>query len=50
MKVIQKPFGEINGQNVNAYTLINDQNIEITCLNYGCVITKIVTPNQRWKL
>ncbi|MBZ5750865.1 aldose epimerase family protein [Metabacillus rhizolycopersici] len=46
MRIVQKPFGEINGQNVDAYTLINDQNIEITCLNYGCVITKIVTPNR----
>jgi aldose 1-epimerase len=46
MKIVKETFGEINGQQVISYTLKNDKNLEITCLNYGCVITKIVTPNR----
>ncbi|MBT2657186.1 galactose mutarotase [Bacillus sp. ISL-18] len=46
MKVIQEKFGELNNQTVNSYTLVNDQGMELTCLNYGCIITKIITPDQ----
>ncbi|MFL6560822.1 MAG: aldose epimerase family protein [Bacillus sp. (in: firmicutes)] len=46
MNVLQERFGQINNQTVNAFTLINDQGIEITCINYGCIITRIVTPDQ----
>lgn len=46
MKVIQKPFGQINHQAVNQYTLVNDHGIEVSFINYGCIITKIITPDQ----
>ncbi|UOF90655.1 galactose mutarotase [Fodinisporobacter ferrooxydans] len=46
MKVEQKPFGTLDGQRIQAYTIRNDHHLEITCLNYGCVITKILTPDR----
>jgi aldose 1-epimerase len=46
MKVIQASFGQIDNQNVNSFTLINDHGIEITTINYGCIITKIITPDK----
>lgn len=46
MNIVQKTFGEIKGQHVDAYTLKNDHGLEVTCLNYGCVITKIITPDR----
>lgn len=45
-KVISQKFGEIGNQEVYSYTLINDQGLEVTCLNYGCVISKIIMPDR----
>jgi aldose 1-epimerase len=47
MKIIKEPFG--NG-NVYEYTLKNDNGIEVSCLNYGCIITKILTPDNQGNL
>lgn len=47
MKVMQEKFGEIDSQLVTAFTIINDNGIEITCLNYGCIITKIIAPDNK---
>jgi aldose 1-epimerase len=47
MKVIQEVFGQINNQTVNSFTLVNDHGFELTCINYGCVITKIITPDNK---
>jgi len=46
MKVIQEKFGEINDQTVNSFTLVNDHGMELTCINYGCIITKMITPDK----
>jgi aldose 1-epimerase len=46
MIINKRSFGEINGDDVYEYTLKNDKGVEITCLNYGCAITKIVTPDR----
>lgn len=45
MEVLQEQFGELDGQTVNAFTLKNSHGMEITCLNYGCIITKIMMPD-----
>lgn len=37
---------EVKGQTVYEYTLKNNNGIEITCLNYGCVISRILTPDK----
>lgn len=45
MKVIQEDFGQIDQQSVYSYTLINDHGLEVTAINYGCIITKIIAPD-----
>ncbi|RBW71144.1 aldose epimerase family protein [Bacillus taeanensis] len=45
MNVLQKKFAVLDGQTVHSYTLKNDA-MEVTCINYGCIITKILTPDQ----
>ncbi|HEY2421615.1 MAG TPA: aldose epimerase family protein [Neobacillus sp.] len=47
MKVLQEKFAELNGQTVTAYTMVNDHNMEVTSINYGCIITKILVPDQK---
>jgi len=46
MSVSKSLFGELNGQQVYEYRLKNKQGIEIYCLNYGCAITRIITPDR----
>lgn len=43
----EKLFGEANGKNIYEYTLKNRNGIEISCLNYGCAITKMITPDNK---
>ncbi|MEK3888253.1 aldose epimerase family protein [Bacillus sp. FSL K6-3431] len=44
--VKKKLFGHIEDTPVYSFTLVNDQGISIQCINYGCIITKIITPDQ----
>jgi len=45
VKVKKEVFGEYNGRDVQKYTLVNSNGIEISCIEYGCRITKIMTPD-----
>jgi len=47
MSVSKRLFGEENGKSVYEYTLKNGKGIEISCLNYGCAITKMITPDRK---
>ncbi|WP_160724401.1 aldose epimerase family protein [Bacillus sp. USDA818B3_A] len=46
MKVIQEKFGQLNNQIVDSFTLVNDNGMELTCINYGCIITKMNVPDK----
>ncbi|MBD8067733.1 aldose epimerase family protein [Bacillus sp. PS06] len=46
MEVSSKVYGEFNGQTVFEYSLKNNNGMEITCINFGCVITSIRTPDK----
>lgn len=46
MKVVKEEFGQIENKPVFSYTLKNDQGIEMTAINYGCIITKITVPDK----
>jgi aldose 1-epimerase len=46
MKILVEKFAELHGQTVNAYTMVNDRGMEVTTLNYGCIITKILVPDR----
>lgn len=46
MKIIDRVFGHYNGEPVIEYTLTNDSGMSVSCLNYGCVITKVLVPDR----
>jgi len=46
MKIIDRLVGSYEGKSVIEYTLINDSGMTVTCLNYGCIITKIIVPDR----
>lgn len=50
MEVKQEKFGTLNGENVTAFTITNANGMELTCIDYGCVITKIITPDREGNL
>ncbi|WP_066174929.1 aldose epimerase family protein [Bacillus marinisedimentorum] len=50
MKITKRPFGELDGTSVEAYTLTNDNGIELTFITYGGTITRIVTPDRDGKM
>jgi len=47
MSISKRLFGKVNEQNVYEYTFKNSNGIEISCLNYGCAITKVMVPDRR---
>jgi len=47
MLISKELFGMENNQKVYEYTLKNANGVEISCLNYGCTITKMITPDRR---
>ncbi|EIW17810.1 aldose 1-epimerase [Pelosinus fermentans] len=47
MSISKRLFGKIDEQEVCEYTFKNDNGIEISCLNYGCIITKVIVPDRR---
>ncbi|WP_045514995.1 aldose epimerase family protein [Neobacillus niacini] len=50
MKIIDKLFGHYNDESVIEYTLVNDSGMSVSCLNYGCTITKILVPDRNGKI
>lgn len=45
MKVLKEEYGKTGNKPVYSYTLVNDNGMEISCINYGCIITKILAPD-----
>lgn len=50
MGIKKELFGRLNGQDVYRYTLTNDQGMEVSCIDYGCIITKINVPDEKGKV
>lgn len=50
MEVSKKVFGYKNNHPVTLYTLKNDQGFQVSCMDYGCVITEIMTPDRNGKM
>lgn len=46
MGVFLEKFAELDGQTVTSYTMINDHGMEVTAIDYGCTITKILVPDR----
>ncbi len=50
MKIEERVFGHYHGEKVIEYTLTNHDGMSVSCLNYGCVITKIIVPDRHGHL
>lgn len=50
MEISKHYFGEKEGQTVTRYTMKNDQGFQVSCLDYGCIITDIVTADKNGRL
>lgn len=46
MEVIQKEFGKLDGRPITAVTMINEHGMEVTSIDYGCIITSIIVPDK----
>lgn len=44
--ITKKPFGEFENTPVTAYTLSNENGMQVTVINYGATITQIITPDH----
>nr|WP_240465293.1 aldose epimerase family protein [Neobacillus thermocopriae] len=50
VKWVEREFGHYHGEPVIEYTLTNNLGMSVSCLNYGCTITKIIVPDRHGKL
>lgn len=50
MEVREKVFDYRNNRPIKLYTLKNDQGFQISCIEYGCVITEIFSPDRNGNL
>ncbi|WP_100408423.1 aldose epimerase family protein [Bacillus solitudinis] len=48
MAITKTKFGEIDGNVVQAYTIKN-KDLEMTCIDYGCIITGLLAPDEKGK-
>jgi aldose 1-epimerase len=46
ISIAEKPFGNFNGEAVTEYTLTNANNMQVSILNYGGTVTKILTKDK----
>ena len=49
MNIIKEPFGELEGEKADIYTLTNKNNIEVNITNYGGIVTSIKLPDKSGK-
>lgn len=50
MEIRSRQFGLHEGEEIQSYTITNDLGMSVSCLNYGCIITDILTPDHSGKL
>ncbi|PFP31365.1 galactose-1-epimerase [Bacillus sp. AFS073361] len=50
MKLLQEKFAELDGQTITTFTMVNDQGMEVSTIDYGCTITRIVVPDRNGTL
>jgi len=49
ISITEKPFGNFDGQAVTEYTLTNASGMQVSILNYGGTVTKIITKDKDGK-
>ncbi|MCD7035534.1 galactose mutarotase [Metabacillus sp. GX 13764] len=50
MEIEKKLFANLNDRPVYSFTLKNDHGMELTCIEYGCIVTKLLVPDREGKL
>ncbi|MDR4889957.1 aldose epimerase family protein [Fredinandcohnia sp. QZ13] len=50
MEVNTHLYGTFDNQEVQAFTLKNDQGLSVTCIDFGCIITEILAPDRTGNL
>jgi aldose 1-epimerase len=50
MEITENIFGHFEGESVIEYSLVNDKGMSVSCLNFGCVITKVLVPDRNGKM
>lgn len=46
LRVIQQQYGEVHGQPVLAHTITNENGMQMTVINFGCIITELSVPDR----
>ena len=46
----ERPFGTAEGQQITEYTITNPSGIQVSIMNYGGTVTKLLTPDKNGKL
>lgn len=46
MSITSKPFGHFENREVNAFTISNNNGMQVTVINYGATITQIIVPDR----
>ncbi len=44
--ITEKPFGNFNGEAITEYTITNPSGMQVSIMNYGGTITKLMTPDK----
>ena len=47
MKIIEANFGSLHSKTIKSYTVKTDRGMELTCIDYGCIITSIHVPDKK---
>lgn len=50
MNISKKPFGKVDGKNVELFTLTNAKGLKMDVTNYGGIITSFLVPDKTGKL
>lgn len=50
MKITSEQFGELDGEAVLLFSLVNDQGVEVRITNYGGIITSLNVPDRAGKI
>jgi aldose 1-epimerase len=46
VSIAEKPFGDFEGKAVTEFTLTNANGMQVGIINYGGIVTRIITPDQ----
>jgi aldose 1-epimerase len=48
--IAEKPFGNYEGKPVTEYTITNGNSMQLSVINYGGTVTKLITPDKSGKM